>query len=291
VAIDAGNGVSGPLALRLLSELGCEVVSLYCEPDGSFPNHPPDPTEAENLAELCEAVVREGCDVGVAFDGDGDRLGIVDESGQIVPADVCLLLFAREALRPGPGKAVFEVRCSESLFDGVRRYGGIPVMAPCGNTSILPRMQRERAVIGGELSGHVFFNDPPFVFDDALYATALLLEYMERDGRPLSDLLRDLVEGLPEYVSSPELRINCPEYLKRDIVQALRDTFARHYRLIDIDGARIYFGERDWALVRASNTSAKLSLRFEGETEEAVARMKEAVASELSIHLPGFSGF
>ncbi|MBN1401207.1 MAG: YvcK family protein, partial [Anaerolineae bacterium] len=172
VAIDAGNGVSGPLALRLMRELGCEVLPLYCEPDGSFPNHPPDPNEAENLAELAEVVVREGCDVGIGFDGDGDRIGIVDERGQVVPPDVYLLLYAREALRQGPGKAVFEVRCSEMLFDGVRKYGGIPVMAKCGNTSILPRMQRELAVIGGELSGHIFFNDPPFVFDDALYAAA-----------------------------------------------------------------------------------------------------------------------
>jgi phosphomannomutase / phosphoglucomutase len=184
VAVDAGNGVSGPLAVRLLRELGCEVLPIHCEPDGTFPNHPPDPTEAENLAELIEVVTGEGCDVGIAFDGDGDRIGIVDEKGQVVPPDVYLLLYTREALRSGPGKAVFEVRCSEALFDGVRKYGGIPVMSKCGNTSILPRMQQERAIIGGELSGHIFFNDPPFEFDDALYAAALLLQYMERAGSP-----------------------------------------------------------------------------------------------------------
>ncbi|HHX64294.1 MAG TPA: hypothetical protein GX702_05335 [Chloroflexi bacterium] len=291
VAIDAGNGVSGPLAVRLMRELGCEVIPIYCEPDGSFPNHPPDPNEAENLAELAELVVREGCDVGIGFDGDGDRIGIVDEKGQVVPPDTYLLLYTREALRAGPGKAVFEVRCSEALFDGVRKYGGIPVMAKCGNTSILPRMHQERAVIGGELSGHIFFNDPPIEFDDALYAAALLLSYMDRDGRPLSEMLDELVDGLPAYISSPELRIDCPDYLKWDVVDAARESFARRYRVVDIDGARVYFGEKDWALIRPSNTSPKLSLRFEGTDESVVARMKDEVYEELARHLPGLARF
>ena len=285
VAVDAGNGTSGPLATRLLRELGCEVFPLYCEPDGTFPNHAPDPSEAENLGELAETVVREGCHLGIAFDGDGDRIGIVDEKGRVVPIDTCLLLYTREALRAGPGKAVFEVRCSEALFDGVRKYGGIPVMARCGNTSILPRMHQERAVIGGELSGHIFFNDPPFEFDDALYAAALLLSYLDRAGRPLSELLAELAEGLPAYVSSPELRINCPDYAKWDVVDAVREAFAGRYRIIDIDGARIYFDRSDWALIRASNTSPKLSLRFEGRTQESVDRMKGEMRAELLKHL------
>ncbi|MHB1296134.1 MAG: 2-phospho-L-lactate transferase CofD family protein [Anaerolineae bacterium] len=290
VAVDGGNGVAGPLALRLLRELGCEVVPLYCEPDGTFPNHPPDPSEAENLQELSETVVREGCDVGLAFDGDGDRIGIVDERGRVVPADTCLLLYAREALRRGPGKAVFEVRCSETLFDGVRKYGGIPVMSKCGNTSVLPRMLQERAVIGGELSGHIFFNDPPFEYDDALYAAALMLSYMERDGRPVSEMLAELLEGLPRYVSSPELRVNCPDYRKWEVVEAVRDAFASAHHVIDIDGARVYFGASDWALIRASNTSPKLSLRFEGLTAEGVEQMKATVYAELRKHLPDLKG-
>ncbi len=291
VAVDGGNGVSGPLATRLLRELGCEVVPLYCEPDGTFPNHPPDPVEAENLADLCRAVREEGCQVGVAFDGDGDRIGIVDERGEVVPVDTCLLLYAREALRRGPGKAVFEVRCSEGLFDGVRKYGGIPVMSRCGNSSILPRMHSERAVIGGELSGHIFFNDPPFEFDDALYAAALLLQYMDRDGRSLSEMLADLRAGLPAYVSSPELRVDCPDYLKADVVQAVRQAFFPQHRVIDIDGARIYFGERAWALVRASNTSPKLSLRFEATDQDELARIKRVMWEELAQHLPGLAPF
>ena len=285
VAVDAGNGTSGPLAVRLFRELGCDVFPLYCEPDGTFPNHAPDPSEAGNLVELAEAVVREGCHLGIAFDGDGDRIGIVDEKGRVVPFDTCLLLYTREALRAGPGKAVFEVRCSETLFDGVRKYGGIPVMARCGNTSILPRMHQERAVIGGELSGHIFFNDPPFEFDDALYAAALLLGYMDHSGRPLSEMLAELQEGLPSYVSSPEIRLNCPDYMKWDVVDAVREAFAGRYRIIDIDGARIYFDKSDWALIRASNTSPKLSLRFEGRTQESVDRMKGEMRTELEKHL------
>ncbi|NLG49474.1 MAG: hypothetical protein GX552_05110 [Chloroflexi bacterium] len=291
VALDAGNGVAGPLAVRLMRELGCEVLPLYCEPDGNFPNHPPDPSEAENLRELAELVVREGCDAGIALDGDGDRIGIVDEQGQVISPDRYLLLYAREALRNGPGKAVFEVRCSEALFDGVRKYGGIPVMSKCGNTSILPRMHQERAVIGGELSGHIFFNDPPFEFDDALYAAALLLRYMDRCGNPLSSMFAELWAGLPEYISSPEIRVDCPDYLKWDVVDALRDVFAKKYRVIDIDGARVYFGEKDWALIRASNTSAKLSLRFEGIDQASMERMKEEVRAELLKHLPKLPEF
>ncbi|NLX44111.1 MAG: phosphomannomutase/phosphoglucomutase, partial [Chloroflexi bacterium] len=286
VAVDAGHGVNGPLALRLLRELGCQVVPLYCEPDGTFPAHSPDPAEAENLRDLSQAVVAHGCDVGIAFDGDGDRIGIVDERGAILPPDVYLLLFAREALRAGPGKAVFEVRCSEMLFDGVQKYGGIPIMSRCGNTSILPRMHQERAVIGGELSGHIFFNDPPIEFDDGLFAAARLLEYLDRSGIPLSQMVTQLLEGLPRYISSPEIRIDCPDYMKDQVVEMVRDAYAHQYRVIDIDGARIYFDDRDWALIRASNTSPKLSLRFEALDQVKMEAMKASMHTELIRHLP-----
>lgn len=291
VAVDAGNGVSGPLAVRLLRELGCDVLPLYCEPDGTFPHHIPDPVEAENLRELQQVVQREHCDLGVALDGDGDRLGVVDERGEIIPPDLVLLLFAREALRAGPGKVVFEVRCSEMLFDGVRKYNGIPVMARCGNTSILPRMHQERAVIGGELSGHIFFNDPPFEFDDGLYAAAQLLQYLDRDGRALSVMVADLLDGLPRYVSTPEYRIDCPDHIKFEVVDAVREQLAQRYRVIDIDGARIYFGEGDWALIRPSNTAPKLSLRFEGGDEGVVRRMQEEMRAALAPYLPNLAAF
>jgi phosphomannomutase/phosphoglucomutase len=172
------------------------------------------------------------------------------------------------------------------LFDGVAKFGGIPIMARCGNTSILPRMLQERALIGGELSGHIFFNEPPIEFDDGLFAAAKLLEYMDHARVPLSQMVADLLEGLPRYVSSPELRIDCPDYLKEQVVEAVRDAYASRYRVIDIDGARIYYGDKDWALIRASNTSPKLSLRFEALDEVRLSTMKASMREELLKHLP-----
>jgi len=286
VVVDAGNGVNGPLAVQVLQDLGCVVSPLYCEPDGTFPNHPADPAEAENLRDLVVKVKEIGADVGIAFDGDGDRIGIVDERGEIVPPDRYLLLYVREALRSGPGKVVFEVRCSEALFDGVAKFGGIPVMSRCGNTSILPRMRQERAVLGGELSGHVFFNDPPIDFDDALFAAARLLEYMAAEDKPLSEMLADVWSGLPEYVSSPELRVPCPDFLKSEIVDKVRAAFIGTHRVIDLDGARIYFDQHAWALIRASNTQPRLSIRFEAENEKQLAQIKAELKRELVKHLP-----
>ncbi|MBN1582834.1 MAG: YvcK family protein [Anaerolineae bacterium] len=286
VVIDAGNGVNGPLAVQVIQDLGCTVVPLYCEPDGTFPNHPSDPAEAENLRDLVAKVKEVGADVGIAFDGDGDRIGIVDEQGTIVPADQYLLLFVREALRGGPAKVVFEVRCSEALFDGVVKFGGIPVMSKCGNTAILPRMRQERAILGGELSGHIFFDDHPIDFDDALFAAARLLEYVAVSDQPLSEMLKETWSGLPHYVSSPELRIPCPDFRKAEIVDKMRQTFIEKYRVIDIDGARIYFDEHSWALIRASNTQPRLSIRFEAQTEKQLAAIKSQVKRELARYLP-----
>jgi len=286
VVVDAGNGVNGPLAVQVLRDLGCEVVPLYCEPDGTFPNHPADPAEEENLRDLVAQVRETGADVGIAFDGDGDRIGIVDERGEIVAPDRYLLLFVREALRGGPAKVVFEVRCSEGLFDGVVKYEGMPVMSPCGNTAILPRMRRERAVLGGELSGHVFFNDPPIDFDDALFAACRLLEYVAASDQRLSEMLDEVWSGVPTYVSSPELRIPCPDFRKAEIVDKIRQAFIDRYRVIDIDGARIYFDDGGWALVRASNTQPRLSLRFEASTEKQLTAIKNELRRELVKYLP-----
>jgi phosphomannomutase/phosphoglucomutase len=286
VVIDAGNGVNGPLAVGVMRDLGCDVIPLYCEPDGSFPNHPSDPADEDNLRDLVGVVRESGADVGFAFDGDGDRIGIVDERGQIIPTDRSLLLYAREALREGPAKVVFEVRCSEALFDGVAKYGGIPVMSKCGNTAILPLMRQERAVLGGELSGHVFFNDPPIDFDDALFAACRMAEYIAASGQPLSELIEDTWAGLPTYVSSPELRIPCPDFRKAEIVEKIRQAFIDKHRVIDLDGARIYFDDRSWALVRASNTQPCLSLRFEAESERQLSAIKGELRRELVKYLP-----
>ena len=286
VVIDAGNGVNGPLAVEIMSELGCQVIPLYCEPDGSFPNHPADPAEEENLQDLVAQVRQHHADVGIAFDGDGDRIGLVDEQGQIVPPDRYLLLYVREALRDGPAKVVFEVRCSEALFDGVTKFGGIPVMSKCGNTAILPTMRQNKAVLGGELSGHIFFNDPPIDFDDALFAACRLLEYIAASDQPLSVILDETWSGLPEYVSSPELRIHCPDFRKAEIVEKMRQAFMVKYRVIDLDGARIYFEDTAWALIRASNTQPRLSLRFEARTQKQLAAIRNEVQRELVKYLP-----
>jgi phosphomannomutase/phosphoglucomutase len=286
VVIDAGNGVNGPLAVQVLRDLGCTVIPLYCEPDGTFPNHPSDPAEEENLRDLVQLVCESKADVGIAFDGDGDRIGIIDERGQIVPPDRYLLLFAREALRDGPAKVVFEVRCSEALFDGVSKYGGIPVMSKCGNTAILPRMRQEKAVLGGELSGHIFFSEPPIDFDDAIFAAGRLLECIAAADQPLSEILDETWADLPTYVSSPELRILCPDFRKAEVVDKVRRAFIDKYRVIDIDGARIYFEDGAWALVRASNTQPRLSLRFEARTEKQLAAVQNELRRELIKYLP-----
>jgi phosphomannomutase/phosphoglucomutase len=263
VVVDAGNGVNGPLAV-----------------------HPSDPAEEANLQDLVRLVRDNSADIGVAFDGDGDRIGIVDERGEIVLPDHYLLLFARQALRAGPAKVVFEVRCSEALFDGILKYDGIPVMSKCGNTAILPRMRQEKAVLGGELSGHVFFSEPPIDFDDALFAACRLVEYMSESDQPLSEIVAETWSGLPEYLSSPELRIPCPDFRKAEIVDKVRQTFIDKYRVIDIDGARIYFEEGAWALVRASNTQPRLSLRFEARTEKQLSSIKGEMRRELLKYLP-----
>jgi phosphomannomutase/phosphoglucomutase len=286
VVVDAGNGVNGPLAVQMFRDLGCDVIPMFCEPDGTFPNHPPDPAEEENLRDLVHQIQATGADVGLAFDGDGDRIGIVDERGEIVPPDRYLLLFVREALRDGPAKVVFEVRCSQALFDGVAKYGGIPVMSKCGNTAILPRMRQEKAILGGELSGHIFFNDPPIDFDDALFAACRLLQYVAASDRPLSEMLAEIWSDLPAYVSSPELRIPCPDFRKAEIVEKIRQAFIDKYRVIDIDGARIYFDDDAWALIRSSNTQPRLSLRFEAKTEKQLSAIKNELRRELAKYLP-----
>jgi phosphomannomutase/phosphoglucomutase len=181
---------------------------------------------------------------------------------------------------------VFEVRCSEALFDGVARYDGVPIMSRCGNTAILPRMRQERAVLGGELSGHVFFNDPPIDFDDALFAACRLLQYIAASDQPLSAMLDQVWSGLPAYVSSPEIRISCPDFRKVEIVDKIRQAFIDRYRVIDIDGARIYFESNAWALIRSSNTQPRLSLRFEARTEKQLQAMKSEMKRELAKYLP-----
>jgi len=285
VVVDGGNGSAGLLASQLLEDLGCEVVPLYCEPDGRFPNHEPDPTVDGNITELKAVVVKETADIGIGFDGDGDRLGVVDERGAMVPTDKYAALLAREFLAKGPAKVVLDVRCSQALIDDIAGRGGIPLMSRCGNAYILQKMRQENAALGVELSGHVFYNDPPLNFDDALLAAGKLVEYLSRVERPLSELL----EELPRYYTSPEMRIPCSETEKFGIVEAIKESFIHTHEVIDIDGARIGF-DGGWALVRASNTQPVLSVRVEGRTEEDLRRIQDTVTARIAQFLPSAGG-
>jgi phosphomannomutase/phosphoglucomutase len=285
VVVDGGNGTAGVAGSQLIEDLGCEVIRLYCEADGRFPNHEPDPLVEENISELKATVVRESADIGIGFDGDGDRLGVVDEKGAMVLPDKYVALLAREFLAHGPGKVVLDVRCSQSLIDDVAAHGGIPLVTRCGNAYILQKMRQENAVLGVELSGHVFFNDPPLNFDDALLAAAKLVEYLSLTQHPFSEL----VHGLPQYYSSPEMRIPCPEIEKFSIVESIKESFIETHDLIDIDGARIMF-DGGWALVRASNTQPVLSVRMEGRTEKDLRAIQDTVTARIAQSVPLPSG-
>jgi phosphomannomutase / phosphoglucomutase len=262
VVVDGGNGASGPIAPPVLRSLGCEVRELYCDADGRFPNHHPDPTVPENLADLIAAVDAEGADLGVAFDGDGDRLGVVAPGGRILWGDELLVIFAREVLARKPGAIVIsEVKCSQRLFDDVERHGGKAIMWKAGHSLIKAKMKETGAEVGGEMSGHMFFADRFFGYDDAIYATCRLLEILAGGSGGVVDLLA----GLPSAHATPELRVDCADETKFRVVEVVRDRLARDHPVNDVDGVRVEFAE-GWGLVRASNTQPALVLRFEASS-------------------------
>lgn len=264
VVVDGGNGASGPVAPSILRAMGCEVVELYCEADGRFPNHHPDPTVPENLADLLRAVDVEGADLGIAYDGDGDRIGVVAPGGRILWGDELLVVFAREILARKPGAVVIsEVKCSQRLFDDVARHGGRPLMWKAGHSLIKAKMKETKAEVGGEMSGHMFFADRFLGYDDAIYATCRLLEILAGTSGGLLDLLADL----PPAHNTPELRVDCPDEIKFEVARRVRDRLARDHEVNDIDGVRVTFAD-GWGLVRASNTQPALVLRFEASSAE-----------------------
>ena len=267
VVLDAGNGSAGPLGVATLRALGFDLPddrALYCDIDGRFPNHHPDPTVPENLVALRRRVVETGALLGVAWDGDGDRLGVVDEAGEIVWGDKLLLLFARALLREHPGATVLgEVKCSETLYADIEAHGGRPLMWKTGHSLIKTKMKQENALLAGEVSGHMFFADRWPGFDDAIYATVRLLEIVAHEGKGLRELLADV----PVTFATPEIRVDCPDALKLDAVQRVLARYRPTHRVIDIDGARVDFGEGAWGLCRASNTGPILVLRFEAASE------------------------
>ncbi|HEY6808495.1 MAG TPA: phosphomannomutase/phosphoglucomutase [Gemmatimonadales bacterium] len=281
VVVDCGNGVSSLVAVETLRQLGAEVVPLFAESDGTFPNHHPDPTVLENLVDLQRAVVQERAELGIAFDGDGDRIGAVDERGTPVFGDQLLVLFGRDlARRMGPGHPViFDVKCSEVLPQMLAQAGLVPTMWKTGHSLIKQKMKEIHAPLAGEMSGHMFFGGDWYGFDDALFAAARLLHYVAREGGPLSRLLADL----PRTVATPELRVDCPDDRKFAVVERAAKHFAALYPVATLDGVRITF-PAGWGLVRASNTQPVLVLRFEAATAADLASYRQEVETWLSAH-------
>jgi phosphomannomutase/phosphoglucomutase len=275
VALDAGNGAAGPVMRRLLEKLNVEATQLFFDMDGRFPHHHPDPTVPENLTSLVDAVRRMGAALGIAFDGDGDRIGAVDEQGRIVFGDQLLLIYAREILSRKPGATfIGEVKCSQFVYDDLERRGARAIMWKTGHSLIKAKMQEERAELAGEMSGHMFFADRYYGFDDALYAACRLMEIVARSGQPLSYQLADM----PGTFTTPEIRVDCPDETKFAVVERVKQEFRQTHRLVEVDGARILF-PGGWGLVRASNTQPVLVLRFEAATPAQLDEYRRLVES------------
>jgi phosphomannomutase/phosphoglucomutase len=263
VVVDAGNGAAGPLGVRTLEALGVKVDPLFCDIDGTFPNHHPDPTMPENLADLEARVKETGAALGIAWDGDGDRIGAMDEKGNVIWGDKLMILFSRALLAEHPGATILgEVKCSETLFADVTKHGGRALYSKTGHSLIKSKMKAEGALLAGEMSGHMFFADRYFGYDDAIYAAVRLLEIVAREGKPVSALLADV----PETHATPELRFPCADEKKFAIVERVTAHYKRTHRVLDLDGARIDFGDGAWGLCRASNTQPVLVLRFEARS-------------------------
>ncbi len=278
VVVDAGNGVAGLYAPELLRRLGCEVVELHCESDGRFPHHMPDPEVEENMRDLMARVVEVRADLGIAYDGDADRMGLVDDKGRRHEADLILILLARDLLTRHPGaKIVFDVKSSQTLVDAIKARGGVPVMYKTGHSNLKRKMREEGILLGGEVSGHIFFAENYYGVDDGILASAKLIELAARSREPLSAQF----DAIPHLHATPELKALCPDEEKFRVVEEVAREFRSRYDTIDIDGARIIF-PGGWGLVRASNTNPYLTLRFEARTREELEQMKRIVYAALS---------
>ncbi len=277
VVVDAGNGTGGVVAVPLFRSLGVEVVPLFEEMDGRFPNHHPDPTVEKNLAHLKEKVIETGADLGVAYDGDADRVGAVDEKGQVLWGDQLMILFSRALLEEHPGAAIVaEVKCSMTLYDDIAAHGGRGIMWKAGHSLIKAKMKEEGALLAGEMSGHIFFGHRWLGFDDGIYSSARLLELVSRTDRPVSTLLSDV----PRTFATPEIRVDCPEELKFELVRRAQEWFSSRHETVTVDGVRVVFPD-GWGLVRASNTQPLLVLRFEARTPERLAEIERLVSGKV----------
>ena len=279
IGIDAGNGTGGITAVPVLNDLGCEVHDIFCDLDGTFPNHEADPTQKKNLKDLIALVKDKGLDLGVGYDGDADRIGVVDKNGTVIYGDQLMVIYAREILKRKPGATfISEVKCSMVMYDDIRKHGGNAIMWRTGHSLIKKKMKEENAELAGEMSGHMFFKDRYFGFDDALYATCRLLEIMADTGNGVDELIADL----PTTFTTPELRVECSDAIKFTVV----DKIVAHYKaipgqeVIDIDGLRAVYDD-GWGLVRASNTQPALVLRFESLTEKRLDEIRQEIESTL----------
>ncbi|WP_447979760.1 phosphomannomutase/phosphoglucomutase [Candidatus Nitrospira bockiana] len=290
VVIDCGNGAAALVAKDALEQLGCRVTALYCEVDGRFPNHHPDPTVVENLEDLIRTVKETGADVGIGYDGDADRIGAIDEQGEILWGDRLMVIFSREILAARPGSTILsEVKASQSLYDDIQKRGGRPIMWKTGHSLIKAKMKAESAVLAGEMSGHMFFADRYFGYDDAIYASCRLVEILAKAGKPLSALIEDL----PVTAVTPEIRLDTPDTIKFDLVKRVQSRLVEQARskrpigpgltirdVVTIDGVRVIFDE-GWGLIRASNTQPALVLRFEASSQDRLNAIRRAIESEL----------
>ena len=267
-AMDCGNGTACLLAPDIVETLGCDVTRIYCDMDGHFPNHHPDPTIVENLADLRKTVTSNGLELGISFDGDADRIGVVADDGRIVWGDTLLAIYAREILKRKPGATfIAEVKCSMNLYNDIEKHGGRPIMWRTGHSLIKAKMKEEKAVLAGEMSGHMFFADRYLGYDDAIYAACRIIELLSDSPVPLSGILN----SFPATFVTPEIRLQCDDDKKFAVVEKVREYFQKDFKVIDVDGARVVFPD-GWGLIRASNTQDVLVMRFEADTE---ARLDE----------------
>jgi len=271
VVIDCGNGAGSLVAPKLFPKLGIKPRFLFCESDGTFPNHHPDPTVPKNLADLIAAVKKDGADIGIAFDGDADRIGVIDDTGEIVWGDYLLIIYARDVLaRTGKGQSiVFDVKASQALPEAITKAGGTPIMWKTGHSVIEEKMHQMHAPVAGEMSGHMFFAEGFYGFDDALYGAARLLRIVAESGKSVRQLLADV----PRFVSTPEIRVECPDDRKFGIVEEAKKYFAAKYQVLTVDGVRVLFGD-GWGLIRASNTQPVIVMRFEARTSEQLEKIQ-----------------
>lgn len=278
LVVDSGHGMGAVVAPDLLRALGHEIVELYSNLDPAFPDHHPDPSVPENLRDLQKKVIATKADAGIGFDGDADRIGVVDEKGKVIFGDKLLLLYARAVLGKNPGASVIgDVKCSQVLYDDIRKHGGNPIMWKTGHSLIKAKLKETGALLAGEMSGHMFFVERWFGFDDAIYSACRLAEILAESGDALSEMLSDV----PVLVSTPEIRVDCPDRVKFELVRKAVEVFKKEYEVIDIDGARILFKDGAWALVRASNTQPVLVMRFEASSQTRLDEIRAIVEGRI----------